>query len=125
MNQVWAAKWINALRSGKYKQTTGMLNDGSGFCCLGVLCDISKVGKWNSQHRYKVPNSLFSECLELPLEVKNLVGMTQTNPRLPESVYPNKPQLAQLNDGQSHMSEYQALSFKKIADLIEMFWEEL
>lgn len=32
-------KWIAALRSGKYKQTRGRLQDGDGFCCLGVLCD--------------------------------------------------------------------------------------
>jgi len=34
------AKWIEALRSGKYKQTTHYLKDDQGFCCLGVLCDI-------------------------------------------------------------------------------------
>jgi len=30
-------KWDAALRSGKYKQCTGMLSDGGGYCCLGVL----------------------------------------------------------------------------------------
>jgi hypothetical protein len=29
--------WIEALRSGKYKQTKKMLSDGIGYCCLGVL----------------------------------------------------------------------------------------
>ncbi len=34
-------RWINALRSGKYKQAEGALNNGKGgFCCLGVLCDL-------------------------------------------------------------------------------------
>lgn len=33
-------KWLEALRSGEYKQTTGSLHDSTGFCCLGVLCDL-------------------------------------------------------------------------------------
>lgn len=33
-------KWIEALRSGKYKQTTGKLQDGVGYCCLGVACKV-------------------------------------------------------------------------------------
>lgn len=33
------AKWINALRSGKYKQATGALRNCYGHCCLGVLID--------------------------------------------------------------------------------------
>lgn len=43
------AKWVAALRSGKYKQATGTLNDcGGGYCCLGVLLDISGRGLWRS-----------------------------------------------------------------------------
>lgn len=34
------AKWTAALRSGKYKQTTGHLQDIKGMCCLGVGCNI-------------------------------------------------------------------------------------
>lgn len=37
--------WINALRSGKYQQTTEVLHRKEGnkdsFCCLGVLCDLA------------------------------------------------------------------------------------
>lgn len=33
-------KWVEALRSGKYSQTMRQLKDDTGFCCLGVLCDI-------------------------------------------------------------------------------------
>ena len=54
MNELTTA-WVKALRSGDYKQTTGKLQgtiDGGimdtdvGYCCLGVLCDISTEGKW-------------------------------------------------------------------------------
>jgi hypothetical protein len=33
-------KWIEALRSGKYRQTRQYLMDDGGYCCLGVLCVI-------------------------------------------------------------------------------------
>lgn len=42
------AEWIAALRSGAYKQGTGMLrNIDNNFCCLGVACDLSKISQWN------------------------------------------------------------------------------
>jgi len=37
-----AVKWIAALRSGEYKQTKGALRKADGFCCLGVLCDLTR-----------------------------------------------------------------------------------
>lgn len=45
MNAAIAKDWVNALRSGEYKQQTGTLatddlNGNSKFCCLGVLCDM-------------------------------------------------------------------------------------
>lgn len=33
-------KWIDALRSGKYRQTIGGLQDEDGYCCLGVACKV-------------------------------------------------------------------------------------
>jgi len=46
MNSEWKAKWLEALRSGDYKQVAGMLKgqgeDGVvGYCCLGVLAEIN------------------------------------------------------------------------------------
>ncbi len=40
MNPEYKQKWIEALRSGKYKQCKETLFDGVGYCCLGVLCEI-------------------------------------------------------------------------------------
>ncbi len=47
-------RWLEALRSGKYEQATGALmaeiDDGAvGYCCLGVLCDISGFGEWEHE----------------------------------------------------------------------------
>jgi hypothetical protein len=33
--------WIDALRSGDYKQGRNALNLNGRFCCLGVLCEIT------------------------------------------------------------------------------------
>lgn len=34
--------WVDALRSGQYKQTTMTLQDGDAFCCLGVACKVAE-----------------------------------------------------------------------------------
>lgn len=43
------AAWVEALRSGAYKQATCVLYDrwDSGFCCLGVLCDVIDPTGWD------------------------------------------------------------------------------
>lgn len=45
-----AKKWVVALRSGEYKQTTNQLYnaDEDAYCCLGVACAISGLS-WNKQ----------------------------------------------------------------------------
>jgi hypothetical protein len=40
MNPKVKQKWIDALRSGEYVQGKEKLRSVSGYCCLGVLCDI-------------------------------------------------------------------------------------
>lgn len=37
MNKDIKKKWVEALRSGDYKQTRLRLQDKGGYCCLGVL----------------------------------------------------------------------------------------
>lgn len=45
MNPELKKEWVSALRSGKFAQVQGKLknrvNGGYGYCCLGVLCEIS------------------------------------------------------------------------------------
>ena len=52
MKKEIAEKWVQALRSGEYKQGSDVLHNTSNntYCCLGVLCDIyQKEGnKFNS-----------------------------------------------------------------------------
>lgn len=47
MNAEFKAKWVEALRSGKYRQTQQALREKNAYCCLGVACDISGFGVWD------------------------------------------------------------------------------
>lgn len=42
MNAELKAKWVEALRSGKYEQARRTLREPNSnkFCCLGVICEI-------------------------------------------------------------------------------------
>lgn len=55
MNPIVKQRWIDALRSGEFRQTTARLQRidperGPGFCCLGVLCELYRrdtgQGRW-------------------------------------------------------------------------------
>lgn len=50
--------WVEALRSGKYQQAKGHLQNRGGMCCLGVACDISGLGKWKGR-RYVTPGTTY------------------------------------------------------------------
>ena len=39
-------KLCNALESGEYEQGNNALHSNGRFCCLGVACEISGLGKW-------------------------------------------------------------------------------
>lgn len=40
------ARWVAALRSGRYPQAKGRLRTTAGFCVLGVACDVGGAGRW-------------------------------------------------------------------------------
>lgn len=42
MNKEVKTKWVDALRSGDYKQIIEELQSLEGYCCLGVLCKLAK-----------------------------------------------------------------------------------
>jgi len=41
MNPTYKQPWIAALRSGEYEQARSVLYNGTGYCCLGVLCKVA------------------------------------------------------------------------------------
>lgn len=104
MNGELKAKWLEALRSGKYKQGRGRLRDESNqFCCLGVLCDVGGLGAWgidDGGYFYEV-NGWKSTLV----------------PPASDVIDRYEADLMALNDGNR-------LSFKEIADWIEENIEE-
>jgi hypothetical protein len=51
-------KWVQALRSGKYRQGSGTLRrwvDGTetAYCCLGVACDVLDPNGWTDLSTHK------------------------------------------------------------------------
>jgi hypothetical protein len=102
------AKWVEALRSGDYQQTTGTLRDGDSFCCLGVLCDISGAGRWEPVerasarphlHQYVIGENYNQQYLPAALKAPNGLSDNIVDP------------LMDMNDSGN--------TFKQIADYIE------
>lgn len=100
-------KWCEALRSGKYKQATGMLaTDDGGYCCLGVLAQVAidnGIGNWDI---------FYKSSDYLPDEVAQWAGVEDCDPHIRD---PRKTgiagTLAELNDS--------GANFATIADVIE------
>lgn len=86
-------KWLDALRSGKYRQTKKELRSRSGgYCCLGVLCDVSGMGYWNSKYEYlsegdgrdkQLPWPVFNAIGIDPLQQDELIRMNDSGKRFP------------------------------------------
>lgn len=116
MNKEIAEKWVAALRSGKYEQAKGTLksiNQG-GFCCLGVLCDITALGRWEMDSeghglQYNTGDSF--ESAILPVLVMNYVEMNNAAGEVGDTA------LTEMNDT--------GMKFPEIADYIERNWEKL
>ena len=125
MNSEVKAKWLEALRSGKYRQSRYRLRSlDNGFCCLGVLCDIYtkevggswKLDKAGLSDSYEMVSDSGHESVtsELPSFVRNWADLEWFNPQ----VHVAKGEcdfvpatLAELND--------EGRSFKEIADIID------
>lgn len=108
-------KWIDALRSGKYKQGRGTLKDGDSFCCLGVLCDVyaktRRYNGWDSHGTFFDKSFANNSDVDLITPVMDWVGMTNSG----GTYYTKKGKgnsLMGLNDESK-------LSFKQIANVIE------
>jgi hypothetical protein len=116
--------WVDALQSGKYKQSKNHLKTDNGYCCLGVLCDVyaknqKKKGfstETNLSNAYAFPDGKNEETKVLPDRVVKWSGMNSTEGHVVDISY-GKTLLSILNDdGQS---------FDEIVNVIERNWEKL
>lgn len=119
-------EWVQALRSGCYKQTKYMLHTEAGYCCLGVKRDLEGC-KWYRKERYDWEvTQIFRDGDQL-YNYKGTCGLEKEG-KLPNeasvifySVENNvnieieKSKLSELND--------KGFTFQEIADIIDIFYE--
>lgn len=113
MKKSWAMKWVKALRSGKYKQTTKHLRTNQGHCCLGVLCSLTPYKNNYTKMPVKSVKSASESVINgvLPNAVQELVGMRSGDGETPVGI------LSALNDA--------GKNFTEIANIIEEHWKNL
>src|SRR4051812_2834892 len=82
-----ARKWVEALRSGRFKQTRGVLTNDEGYCCLGVACQlfieeggdlkaIKRPTAWSHAITYVEPETDDFEFVSmLPSSVQSWLGL--------------------------------------------------
>jgi hypothetical protein len=115
-------RWVEALRSGDYKQGRGYLLQSGEYCCLGVLCDLAGkdgVGRFvpsvypvSSDVLNFVPaDGAVGSATTLPVAVQRWAGLRGNVPDVTD-FDGHLVGLTDLNDGQE-------APFDKIADLIE------
>lgn len=115
--------WVDALRSGKYKQTRKVLSDGEGYCCLGVACEVAyqnglNISRVTSDTKTLLCNDTPTgsavqfdrETGYLPMTVADWYGLDSRNPWVEYDGMSYT--LIQLNDDG-------AFTFDDIADVIE------
>ena len=104
--------WVEALRSGEYEQTTGFLHTDNGYCCLGVACEVSGLGRWKNDvdRQFYITNDDDRQTTVLPDKVRQWLGLYD-NGGVAIHTDNSKVDLTELNDG--------GASFEEIADKIE------
>jgi hypothetical protein len=97
-------KWVEALRSGEYKQTQGTLfcPSNGGYCCLGVKADIMGLLVNDSTR------NAGDKCV--------MDGTKRHTGGLPESILPGT-----IQDRLITLNDVQKWSFKRIASHIERY----
>lgn len=98
--------WVEALRSGKYKQAVSVLRSGDRFCCLGVACELAVDAGVAERSGDGYSDSYGSEVGKLPVEVVFWLGLKTSYGEIP-----GRKSLIAMNDS--------GRSFSEIADIIE------
>lgn len=105
-NKAVIKQWVDALRSGEYKQGEGCLKTDDRFCCLGVLCDLytkdNPEAKWAGD---TFTSGSEAEDYVLTDDIVKWAGLPDESPSIRYTT------LTHLNDA--------GKPFPEIADLIE------
>ena len=100
-------KWVTALRSGEYKQTTSCLQTEYGYCCLGVACKI-----FIQEHKLELDSNGIIDGFGPNQQPNSPEWLTLVNPKFHTKT---GEYLASLND----VSKF---TFDEIADMLELVY---
>jgi hypothetical protein len=117
---------LEALRSGNYKQTSGSLQDSSGFCCLGVVVKVvqSKISEKEKIPTYELEGG---DLKNFPSVLKFINFLT------PDGAFTNSKAIFREELGIKNcrarslvnLNDDYNLTFLQIADFIEDNWKIL
>lgn len=81
MDKELKAKWVEALRSGEYKQCRGDWHRDDGYCCVGVLLKV-KEHNMQSGHLRRVAAALgISDLPDKEYEAGSMQNLIDMNDR--------------------------------------------
>lgn len=112
-----AKRWVEALRSGEFKQGRGTLCDGTfgddKYCCLGVACELAAREGLVTRQGSNVVRFIIEErsyTLYLPPEVRDWLGLREFGGTFDIASEARKSLVNENDNGKS---------FSEIADIIE------
>lgn len=83
-------KWVDALRSGGFQQSTGALRKGDAFCCLGVACEVYRretgLGVWDASTGQEEGVTAFEERPVTAFDEDGNLGVARNWETLPDQV---------------------------------------
>jgi hypothetical protein len=106
-------KVLVALRSGEYKQTKEALQNSSGHCCLGVMCEVYEKETGDIIDR-RTSGNIMGGNLSRHEKVQTWVGLLTSSGDI-TIVSPNSSKHISL----AHMNDSEGKTFSEIADFIE------
>ncbi len=78
--------WIEALRGGKYQQDRVYLRTNTGYCCLGVACDLYdheswrlRQSPWKNYYVFEYGNNDVCYSSALPHQIREKLNLTSSN----------------------------------------------
>ena len=128
MNKDIKKKWVDALRSGEYKQGQGRLkNEKNEYCCLGVLCDLAVkegvVQEKRVTEPFRAHPDYFFDKQDafLPASVVEWAGLNSTGTlvRMGDGIFTVRVEYNEERTSLSALNDAKGLTFNEIADLIK------
>lgn len=118
------AEWIDALRSGEYKQAKARLQRDDGYCCLGVACEIfipkHKQRRKNGELQGVMPRDQDNAPQWLRSLNKDFVRRFQRS----RSDIPTFDSIETLTYGLDYLNDSLNFSFDEIADMVQLVYLE-